>query len=463
MAEIKKYLDATALGTLVAQIKAEDNKVKAYADAQIEAAGNLYDVAGAAATVQGKLDEEVTRAKAAEAENAAAAKKAQDEVDALEILVGVLPEGTTATSVVEYVNKKTEGIATDAALGELNSQVSGLQTAVQGIQADYLKASDKTELSDAIGAEKTRAEGIEGGLRTDVDAIKADYLKAVDKTELQGNIDTIGGKVTTLIGEDAGKSARTIANEELAKQLIAEGAKESLDTLGEIAAWIQSHPDDASAMNKAIEDLEALVGALPEGVTATTIVGYVQEAVAAEKTRAEGIEAGLTERIEALETSVGDGGSVEDMISEAVAAETQAREAAISTLTETVGTKAAQSEVDTISGKVGTLETDMTQAKTDIDNVEAKAAGNETAIGQLQTAVNGKVAQGDFDSAVARVAKNETDIAALQEASATHALAADLTAAVERIAKNETDIAANASAIGAFTAITSEEVNALFA
>lgn len=65
--------------------------------------------------------------------------------------------------------------------------------------------------------------------------------------------------VDTLIGADRDKSIRTIANEELAAQLIPESAKESLDTLAEIAAWIQKHPDDASAMNAAIEALQAKV------------------------------------------------------------------------------------------------------------------------------------------------------------------------------------------------------------
>ena len=317
MAE-KKYVSLSKLGYYDEKIKKYIGDADAAILAQAEALGSNYDVAGAAKTVQDNLDAEVLRATTKEDELVAKDTALQKEIDDLETLVGTLPTGTEATSVVDYVNKKTEGIATDAALGELNSQVSGLQTAVKAIQDDYLVEADKTELANAIGAEKTRAEGIESGLRTDVDAIKGDYLKNADKDTLQGNIDAVSDKVDTLIGEDAGKSARTIANEELAKQLIADGAKESLDTLAEIAAWIQSHPDDASAMNKAIEDLETLVGTLPADVTATTIVGYIQEAVAAEKTRAEGIEAGLAERITNLETSVGDGGSVQDMIDESV-------------------------------------------------------------------------------------------------------------------------------------------------
>lgn len=61
------------------------------------------------------------------------------------------------------------------------------------------------------------------------------------------DIDALENQVNTLVGDDANKSVRTIANEELTKQLIPEDAKESLDTLQEIAAWIQNHPDDASA------------------------------------------------------------------------------------------------------------------------------------------------------------------------------------------------------------------------
>lgn len=68
--------------------------------------------------------------------------------------------------------------------------------------------------------------------------------------------------VDTLIGSDTGKSVRTIANEELAAQLIPEGAQESLDTLTEIANWIQEHPDDASAMNTAITKLNSIVAGI---------------------------------------------------------------------------------------------------------------------------------------------------------------------------------------------------------
>lgn len=91
-----------------------------------------FDEAGAAAAVQSNLDTEISRAKAAEEANA---------------------------------------------------------NAIDAIEADYLKAEDKTELNNAISAETQRATGVESGLETRLAAVEADYLKAEDKTGLQNNID----------------------------------------------------------------------------------------------------------------------------------------------------------------------------------------------------------------------------------------------------------------------------------
>lgn len=62
-------------------------------------------------------------------------------------------------------------------------------------------------------------------------------------------LNVVDGKVNTLIGADSGKSARTIAAEELAAKLIPGDAIEALDTLEEIAAWIQAHPESVAAIN----------------------------------------------------------------------------------------------------------------------------------------------------------------------------------------------------------------------
>ena len=103
--------------------------------------------------------------------------------------------------------------------------------------------------------------------------------------------DTVGGNninllntLNTLIGGDTGKSARTIASEEIANQLIPGSADESLNTLQEIAAWIQQHPDDVAAMNKSIEDNAKAIAsnttAIEDEVTArTNAISNLQTAV----------------------------------------------------------------------------------------------------------------------------------------------------------------------------------------
>ncbi len=111
-------------------------------------------------------------------------------------------------------------------------------------------------------------------------AITVDYNRDINKSAIYDNsvlsdrITAAEKSVNTLIDSDKNKSVRTIANEELAAQLIPESAKESLDTLQEIATWIQSHPDDASAMNA---DLTALKNKL-SGID-NTVKQYVDDAI----------------------------------------------------------------------------------------------------------------------------------------------------------------------------------------
>ena len=102
-----------------------------------------------------------------------------------------------------------------------------------------------------------------------------------DDTALANRVTTVEGKVTTLIGDDASKSARTIASEEVAK--IVAGADASFDTLKEIADWISSHKTDATAMNSAIVKLEAIVDGIGGDGEKATVVEYVIDAIAALK------------------------------------------------------------------------------------------------------------------------------------------------------------------------------------
>ena len=123
--------------------------------------------------------------------------------------------------------------------------------------ASKADSDDLSALSTRVGTAEgkiTKLEGLHASGKT-VAEEAADAISALNlSTTYAGK--AYEGKVDTLIGSDTGKSARTIANEELAARLIAANADESLDTLQEIAAWIQEHPADAAAMNDAIGDLQ---------------------------------------------------------------------------------------------------------------------------------------------------------------------------------------------------------------
>lgn len=79
-------------------------------------------------------------------------------------------------------------------------------------------------------------------------------------------------KIKALIKE-GGKTEdeiKEIVIKELAAQLVPADAKESLNTIAEIAAWIQDHPDDAAQMNLDIDALEAAVGQAATDAQAAT-------------------------------------------------------------------------------------------------------------------------------------------------------------------------------------------------
>lgn len=98
-----------------------------------------------------------------------------------------------------------------------------------------------------------------------------------DDTALSGRVTTVENKVTTLVGDDSGKSTRTIASEEVAK--IVADAPEAYDTLKEISDWISSHTSDASAMNSAILALQAIVDGIGGDGEKATVVEYVTDAI----------------------------------------------------------------------------------------------------------------------------------------------------------------------------------------
>ena len=452
MSTTKKWVSLEKLSLYhdkeVARVAAEDAKVLAAAKEYAEGLGVNYDAAGAAATVQGNLDAEILRAKAAEEANAAAAKKAQDEVDALELLVGTLPEGTTAKDVVDYVNVKTAGIATDAALSELQGQLTAAQGEINTIKGDYLKAADKTELQGNIDTLAGTHATDKAALEASIKAISDDYLKAADKTELQGNIDTVAEGLAA-VKEDVDYFFKDALNDSDVQQV--------KDTLKELQEYIASDESGAATMAgniKANADaIDALEGRMDtaEGKV-TTLEGEMDDVQAA---------------IEALQGSVGEGGSVDEKIAAAVKVETDARVEAVAG----VNTKAEQGITDAAaalaaaqaaSGHADELNTAM-DARMQVVEGKAHVHANQA---ELDLIASGDKAKWD---AAAGIAHEHANKAVIDGITAEKVAAWD---AAEGNAKGyadglntamDTRMVAVEGGLAAFVEVSEAEINALFA
>ena len=316
LAEAKEYTDSevegvnsivtghtTQISNLQAQITKVDNNVGM-------AISGVTDVSA----ITSNLQSQVTAAKGA-------ADAAQEDVTEL--------SGATSAfsaSVVTQLNSKVATTAFTSATGTLNTNINHIsgwvitnETTLDGAVSDIGELSGTVATltgSNHSHANKTVLDGIDA---TDIEHWDLAYESAHTHTN-KSVLDTIttaktaawdsakadavsssktytDAKIGEIVGSDTGKTIRTIANEELAAQLIPSGAQDSLDTLQEIADWIQSHPDDAAAMNSKIGDLSAITEDLRSDLSGYATTGTVN-AINGRLTTAEG-------DIEALQSATG--------------------------------------------------------------------------------------------------------------------------------------------------------------
>ena len=332
MAKVQ-YLDQTGLVELIAQIKAANKAVKEYAGtlpaeatetnvldyvlAQIEASefsGNAADVAIAdAGNLITAIDVEGALAEIA-GNVATISGIGEGSFDkAIKDAIGELKVGETSYATVKaYVDALNAAVlkiihGETGSLEDLNTtDKSNLVAAINEVAGnvaavDYSGKADKVASATEGNFAGLDAEGNltdSGKKASDFDeAGAAAAVSGYGEGETAKTVKEVATEVATLVGDDASKSVRTIANEELAKQLIAENAAESLNTLQEIAAWIQQHPKDAAEMNTNITNLQTQVGKEADGEATAT---------------------GLVKDIRDLQAAIGDGGSVANAITNAI-------------------------------------------------------------------------------------------------------------------------------------------------
>jgi hypothetical protein len=518
----KKYVSLEKLTKydelLKAKIAADDaaalQSAKDYADSL---AGN-YDAAGSAATAKS----EAIAAAATETErqvkaladgavkanaDAIAAIKDDANVDSFADVVAELAKKqdagdyATKSEAQGYANAKDEAIAAaqaaaDAAQADATANAQAIEAinhAETGIlaQAKSFATTEDAKVQQSVDTLAGKVGTVPEG-STVMGIITNIQENAYDDTALVERIDGIDEKVTTLVGEDANKSVRAIAAEELAAQLVAEGAAEALDTLEEIAAWIQSHPDDAAAMNEAILALQnkLTLGTYVDGEETkeyATVKAYVEAAIAALNIGDYAVAADLTAlagRVTALETASATH-ALKTEVQAVADALNEYKDAHKDDYTNAQVDAAIKVVADDVAALGDTYATDeelaqaIADAKADASNKDAVVlAEAQKASAAVQTALDTHTGKTDIHvtteqktawTTAAGKAHEHSNLSVLEGVTAEKVAAwdkvsakADATALQAEIERATAAEQANAAAIAAFVEVSEAEINALF-
>ncbi len=202
--------------------------------------------------------------------------------------------------------------------------------------------------------------------------------------EIEEAIDGVSETVDKLVGTDSGKSVRTIANEEIAAQLIAPDAKEALNTLQEIADWIQDHPEDASKMNTQIATLNAKVGVNAEG--ALTGDGLLKDIEDLKANVGLGDNGGLIDRVAELEAVAHDHGGEEQVARlNSITADDLTNWRGARAYAKEYADGVVATEKQRAEGVEGGLNTRLTTAEGEIDTLQQHDQNHEGRIQDLET------------------------------------------------------------------------------
>lgn len=237
-------------------------------------------------TVDGSVDKKIATAKTAlDASIAAVEQKADknaSDISTLDGKVGTIPTSSGVDNVIAYVDKKTSGIATDGAVTALADRVTSAEGEIDVIQADYLKAADKTELEGKITAEETARKAAVNALDDRLAVTEAFFVTAEGETldaaldtlkEIQDYIKTEGSEADQMVLNIA-NNAKAIEDEKTR----AEAAETALDGRLDVLEAID-HDAYKAADNALSARITTLEGAVGES-------GSVAEDIAAAKSEA---------------------------------------------------------------------------------------------------------------------------------------------------------------------------------
>lgn len=422
-ARMKTHID-TVVGTAVAPalkgLAINGNKLLAYKDLPIEGATPAYEIELPEADLSGLLEKF---------------------------------EAATAGHVITVAEDGKTIVDSGVALADLATKAE-----VADVQADADAAMAKAEALEALAgvipegytestiiayinkkAEETLAAASGGSTESAASVLAAlNTYKAENDPKVAANtaaIEKLNGDVSVE------GSVKNTFNLMLAEALA--GADADFDTLIEMSNWLAEHADSAAEMNTqitnnktAIDKLTEYVGTLPEDSAAKNVVEYIQEALAAQ-------DFSVYATVEALNAAIADIQKNKNAI--AVVEAALAPNGATYLQIEAAAKKGedAQTSVDALQAYVGTFVSDDESVTTVCAYIDAKcqkvAADIEARLAAVEAAVAAKAEQADLEALAERVTANEGGIA-----------------------QNAADIAAVTETVEGISAISEEDINALF-
>lgn len=330
-----------------------------------------------------KVAAEEARAKAAEAAALKAAQDAQADVDALETYVGTIPADYTESNIVAFIQKRAQEVLA-AAQGGSSETAASVKAAL-----DAYKSENNPKV--AKNAE-------------DIATIMSDYLKKADKDEL---------------AEDIQANADEILRIDKALKAAVENDGEGLDSIKELAIWIEEHGTEAAGYAAAIDALELLVG---DKAVATQIA----DAIAAENLAQYAKTADLNTangRIDGLVAKVDTGDkTVSAYVADAIAALS-------------IGDYAKAADLTTLAARVSTLETKVADLEAADILLDGRIAAMEGKVAKWDAAESNAKAYADslaknYDAAGA-AAQALVDAKAYTDSEITRRVVALTTAEIE--------------------------------
>lgn len=382
------------------------------------------------------LSQAITDLNMSQYQTTAAAKNEHDALtqginEAKDAAQGAQSTANTNTDAIKAINNESTGILAQAK-AHANELDSAMNTRVEALEALTTggTGSIAEQIATAVAAEKTARETADSTLdgkiaknATDISNMKTAY-EAAD-TALGGRIDDVAGDLATetadrvkletdlkalITAEETraqtaeGDLAKNIAAVDAALKLAIENNTEGMDSIKELAVWVEEHGSAASEMVGGIEDnAKAIAQEIEDRKAAIT---GVNTAIDNANDRIDGLNGRMGAAEGKIDVLEGKADDVAEQISDAVSAEKTRAEAAEKKLTDDLQAEATEraTAVNNINAKIG----DVAENKTLVGMIsEANINTVTTYINPLQdrlsTVEQNYVTKSEFEAEQERV------------------------------------------------------------